>query len=55
MSPDMKIYLNNFHEAMSTPDKDTWWKAMCIKFENVEQKGVWQIVSKHNVPKKGRL
>jgi hypothetical protein len=50
-SPEPK----SFKEAQSTPDFPNWWKAMVTEFTNMEQKGVWEIVLKSQVPNQRKI
>jgi Reverse transcriptase (RNA-dependent DNA polymerase) len=51
----MNIYPNSYQEAINTAEKNNWWIAMCIEFQNAERKGVWEIVSRHNIPKERKI
>jgi hypothetical protein len=37
-------------EAQHCKDFPNWWVSMCIEFNNVEQKKVWEIIPKTQVP-----
>jgi hypothetical protein len=50
-SPEPKSY----KEAQSTPDFPNWWEAMVTEFKNMEQKGVWEIVLKSNIPNQRKI
>jgi hypothetical protein len=45
-SPEPKIY----KEAKQCTNFPNWWGAMCIEFNNMEQKKVWEIIPKTKVP-----
>jgi Reverse transcriptase (RNA-dependent DNA polymerase) len=38
-------------DALNTTHHLDWWKSVCTEFENCENKQVWLIVQKSNVPK----
>jgi Reverse transcriptase (RNA-dependent DNA polymerase) len=45
-SPDPKTYA----EAMTSPDRQNWWEAMCTEFANMHTKQVWTIIPKSSIP-----
>ena len=45
-NPDPKTY----KEAKVCKHWEDWWKAMCVEFNNMEQKQVWKICNKRDVP-----
>jgi Reverse transcriptase (RNA-dependent DNA polymerase) len=45
-SPDPKNYV----EAKNSKDWNKWWEAMCTEFKNMEDKKVWKVISKSDVP-----
>ena len=49
--PDMNIFPNYYSEAMTRKDKNEWWKAMVVEFDNATSKNVWQIIKKSKLPK----
>jgi Reverse transcriptase (RNA-dependent DNA polymerase) len=49
--PEITVYPQTLRAALNTPHHLDWWKAVCTEFENFENKQVWTIVQKSNVPK----
>jgi Reverse transcriptase (RNA-dependent DNA polymerase) len=49
--PEITIYPQTLRAALSSPHRQDWWKAVCTAFGNCENKKVWTIVKKSNVPK----
>ena len=45
-SPDPKSY----YEAKKAKDWKHWWNAMCIELKNMEEKKVWEIIKKTDLP-----
>jgi hypothetical protein len=45
-NPDPKNYV----EAIYSKYWNKWWEAICTKFKNMEDKKVWKVVLKTNVP-----
>jgi Reverse transcriptase (RNA-dependent DNA polymerase) len=45
-NPDPKNYV----EAKNSKDWNKWWEAMCIEFKNMDNKKVWNIILKTDVP-----
>jgi Reverse transcriptase (RNA-dependent DNA polymerase) len=45
-NPDPK----NYAEAKNSKDWNKWWEAMCIEFKNMEDKKVWNVILKTDVP-----
>jgi hypothetical protein len=48
---DGSLEPRNYKEAMCGPNHDDWWKAMCVEFANMEEKGVWVIHHREKLPK----
>ena len=44
-----------YYEAMSSPNKDKWWSAMCEEFNSMERRQVWKLIKRDTVPKDRRL
>jgi hypothetical protein len=40
----------SFHETQQTQDYTNWWEAMTTKFQNMEQKRVWELLPKTSIP-----
>jgi Reverse transcriptase (RNA-dependent DNA polymerase) len=49
--PDITVYPQTLRAALNTPHHLYWWKAVCTEFENCENRQVWTILQKSNVPK----
>jgi hypothetical protein len=49
--PEPKTY----RKAQQCKDFPNWWGAMCIEFDNMEQKKVWEIIPKTKVPASRKL
>jgi hypothetical protein len=49
--PEITVYPQTLCAALNTPHHPDWWKAVCTEFENCENKQVWTIVKKSNLPK----
>jgi hypothetical protein len=45
-SPEPK----NIHEARQTKEWTKWWEACCTEFKNMEEKCVWEVVNRKDVP-----
>jgi Reverse transcriptase (RNA-dependent DNA polymerase) len=43
----LRLYVLPFN----TPHHLDWWKSVCTEFENCENKEVWTVVKKSNVPR----
>jgi hypothetical protein len=64
MTEEMMLLMNNvsetgdpvtYSEAMSSPNKDRWWSAMCEEFNSMEHRQVWKIIKRDTVPKDRHL
>jgi hypothetical protein len=42
--------LKNIHEARQTKKWFKWWEAFRTEFKNMEEKGVWEVVNRKDVP-----
>jgi hypothetical protein len=40
----------NIHEARQTKEWSKWWEACCTEFQNMEDKGVWEVVNRKDLP-----
>ena len=45
-SPEPKT----IYEARKTKDWNNWWKAISTEFQNMEEKGVWEVVKRSDIP-----
>jgi hypothetical protein len=50
-SPEPK----NYHEAKACKEWKDWWEAMCTEFKNMEEKKVWKIIKKTELPSGRKL
>jgi hypothetical protein len=46
-NPEPKTYA----QALKCSDFQSWWDAMCVEFNNMEDKQVWEITPKTSIPK----
>jgi hypothetical protein len=46
-NPEPKSYA----QALRCSDFQTWWRAMCVEFKDMEDKQVWEITPKVSIPK----